>query len=429
MKLTLALLFTISVLLAQSNTYVLRAARLFDGTSDALVEPGVIVVVNGMIQSVGSRSVPSGATVLDLGDATLLPGFIDAHTHLTGDFNSDYNGARLLDLERPLSERAIRSTVNARKTLMAGFTTVRDLGSSDFIDIGLRNAINAGLVPGPRMLVSVHALGSTGGHCDDGAGFRFGVLNHESRPEDGVINSPDEARYAVRFNIKYGADVIKTCASGGVLSPTDDVDAPQLSQAELDALVDEAHALRRKTAAHAHGAEAAKRAIRAGIDSIEHGTFLDDEALRMMHDKGVFLVPTLATRVGLAESKFPPLVQAKAERAVKQQDAMVKRAIALGVKIALGTDAAVYPHGDNALEFVLMAADGLTASQSLKAGTSSAAELLGLQDKIGMLKPGMAADIVAVPGNPLADIKLVQSVMFVMKGGSIYKNERTPAGR
>jgi imidazolonepropionase-like amidohydrolase len=429
MKLTLALILTASALLAQSNTYVLRAARLFDGIGDALVEPGIVVVSNGTIQSVGSRAVPSGATVIDLGDATLLPGFIDAHTHLTDDFNPDYNGAALLDLQRTVSEKAIRATVNARKTLMAGFTTVRDLGSSDFLDVGLRNAINAGIVPGPRMLVSVHALGSTGGHCDGGDSFSFGTLNHESRPEDGVINSPDEARYAVRFNIKYGADVIKTCASGGVLSPTDDVDAPQLSQAELDALVNEAHALRRKTAAHAHGAEAAKRAIRAGIDSIEHGTFLDDEAMRMMHDKGVFLVPTLATRVGLQESKFPPLVDAKAQRALKQQDTMVKRALALGVKIALGTDAGVYPHGDNALEFVLMAADGMTAAQSLKAGTTSAAELLGLSDQIGALKPGMAADIVAVPGNPMADIKVVQSVQFVMKGGIVYKNGRDSASK
>jgi len=429
MKLTLALLFTASMVLAQSSTYMLRAARLFDGTSDAVVEPGVIVVANGLIQSVGSRTVPAGATVIDLGDATLLPGFIDAHTHLTYDFDPDYNGAALRSLQRPVAEKAIRATVNARKTLMAGFTTVRDVGSGDFLDVGLRNAINAGLVPGPRMLVAVNSLGSTGGHCDGGDSFSFGVLNHESKPEDGVINSPDQARYAVRFNIKYGADVIKTCASGGVLSPTDDVDAPQLSQAELDALVDEAHALRRKAAAHAHGAEAAKRAIRAGIDSIEHGTFLDDEALRMMHDKGVFLVPTLTVRVGIAESKLPPLVQAKADLAMKAQDALVKRAIALGVKIALGTDAAVYPHGGNALEFVLMAADGMTPSQSLKAGTSSAAELLGLQDKIGAIKPGMAADIVAVPGNPIADIKLVQSVVFVMKGGNIYQNERASASK
>jgi imidazolonepropionase-like amidohydrolase len=429
MKWTLALICTAAMAFAQSSTYVLRAARLFDGTSDALVQPGQIVVANGVIQSVGSAAVPSGATVIDLGDATLLPGFIDSHTHITYDFDPDYNGARLRDLERPVAEKAIRATANARKTLMAGFTTVRDVGSRDFIDVGLRNAINSGLTPGPRMLVAVHSLGSTGGHCDGGAGFTFGTLNHESGPEDGVINSPEQARYAVRFNIKYGADVIKTCASGGVLSPTDDVDSPQLTQAELDALVDEAHALRRKTAAHAHGAEAAKRAIRAGIDSIEHGTFLDDEALRMMHDKGVFLVPTLATRIGLNESKFPPLVQVKADRALKQQDALVKRALALGVKIALGTDAAVYPHGDNAIEFVLMAADGMTAAQSLKAGTSVAAELLGLQEKIGALKPGMAADIVAVPGNPIADIKLVQSVLFVMKGGSVYKNDRAPAGR
>jgi imidazolonepropionase-like amidohydrolase len=231
----------------------------------------------------------------------------------------------------------------------------------------------------------------------------------------------------VRFNIKYGADVIKTCASGGVLSPTDDVDVPQLTQAELDALVDEAHTLRRKTAAHAHGAEAAKRAIRAGIDSIEHGTFLDDEALRMMHEHGTFLVPTLTTRVGLAESKFPPIVQAKAEAAVKQQDIMVKRAVALGVKLALGTDAAVFPHGENALEFAYMAADGLTPAQSLMAGTSAAAELLGLRDKVGTLKPGMLADIVAVPGNPVDDIKVTQQVFFVMKDGVVYRNERDGA--
>ena len=316
MKLGIAGMFLAcaGALAAQSNAYVLRAARLFDSTSGQLVTPGMVVVSNGVIQSLGGDA-PAGATVIDLGDATLLPGFIDAHTHLSEEFNPDYNGDALLSLQRPISELAIRATANARKTVLAGFTTVRDLGSSDFIDVGLRNSINAGYVPGPRMLVSVHALGSTGGHCDGGAGFRHDVFGRETGPEDGVINSADQARYAVRFNIKYGADVIKTCASGGVLSPTDDVDVPQLSQAELNALVDEAHTLCRKTAAHAHGAEAAKRAILAGIDSIEHGTFIDDEDMRMMHDRGTFLVPTLTTRVGLAESKFPPLVQAKATRA------------------------------------------------------------------------------------------------------------------
>jgi len=408
---------------AQDRVYAVKAARLFDGVNDRLLEPGLVVVSNGKVQSVGGAA-PAGATPINLGDATLLPGFIDVHTHLSEEFNADYNGHMLAALRRPPTETAIRATVNARKTLMAGFTTVRDLGSRDFIDVGLRNAIDAGIVPGPRMLVSVHALGSTGGHCDDTAGFRFDLFHRETGPEDGVINSPDQARYAVRFNIKYGADVIKTCASGGVLSPTDDVDAPQLSLAELTALVEEAHALKRKAAAHAHGAEAAKRAVRAGIDSIEHGTFLDDEALRMMHDRGVFLVPTLTTRVGLTTSKFPPLVQAKAERAVAQQDAMVRRALAMGVRIALGTDAAVYPHGQNATEFALMAADGMTAAQALKAGTSVAAELLGLQEKIGALKPGMLADIVAVSGNPLTDIKATSDVFFVMKDGTVYRNDR-----
>ncbi len=422
-KALLASFLFCSLASAQSTVTVLKAARLFDATSDRLVQPGIVVVTGKQIQAVGG-AVPANATVIDLGDATLLPGFIDSHTHLTMDFNADYNGQRLVGLSRPVSEQAIRTTENARKTLMAGFTTVRDVGSSDFLDVGLRNAINAGVIPGPHMLVAVHALGSTGGHCDDSAGYRFGLFNHETGPEDGVINSPDQARFAVRFNIKYGADVIKTCATGGVLSPTDDVDVPQLTQAELDALVSEAHALRRKTAAHAHGAEGAKRAIRAGIDSIEHGTFLDDEALRLMHDCGTYLVPTLATRSGLAESKFPPLVQQKADLAVKNQDAMMRRALAMGVKIALGTDAAVYPHGNNALEFLLMANDGMTPAQALKAGTSAAADLLGLSARLGTLEAGKEADIVAVPGNPLEDIKATQSVLFVMKDGMVYRNDR-----
>lgn len=408
---------------AQTSAYVLKAARLFDGRSARLVEPGLVIVVGNRIEALGGAA-SANATVIDLGDATLLPGFIDAHTHLTSDFDPDYNGARLKGFSRTVAESAIRASVNARKTLLAGFTTVRDLGSQDFLDVGLRNAINTGVTSGPRMLVAVHALGATGGHCDDSAGLRFGLLHHETGPEDGVINSPDQARYAVRFNIKYGADVIKTCATGGVLSPTDDVDVPQLTQAELDATVGEAHELRRKTAAHAHGAEGAKRAIRAGIDSIEHGTFLDDEAMRMMREHGTYLVPTLATRSGLAESKFPPRVKQKADLAVKAQDGMVRRALQMGVKIALGTDAAVYPHGNNALEFVLMAADGMTPAQSLRAGTSSAADLLGLADKVGTLEPGKLADIIAVPGNPLQDIRTTQSVLFVMKEGVVYRNDR-----
>jgi imidazolonepropionase-like amidohydrolase len=413
-----------ALLAAQTSTYIIKAARLFDSSAGKIVTPGIVVVADGKIVSVGEAATPAAATVIDLGDATLLPGFIDAHTHLTMDYNPDYASMELLDLKRTIPEQAIRSTANARATLMAGFTTVRDVGSRQFLDVGLRNAINAGVVPGPRMLVAVHALGSTGGHCDDSDSFRYGLFAHESGPEDGVINSPDQARYAVRFNIKYGADVIKTCASGGVLSPTDDVDVPQLSQGELNALVDEAHSQRRKVATHCHGAEAAKRAVRAGVDSIEHGTFLDDEAFQMMHDHGTFLVPTLATRIGLAAGSFPPAVRAKADRAVKQQDAMVRRARALGVKIALGTDAAVYPHGENATEFGFMVADGMTPAESLMAGTVSGAELLGLSGKVGALKPGFLADVVATPGNPLDDIGLTAKVIFVMKDGIVYRNDR-----
>ncbi|MGA8598822.1 MAG: amidohydrolase family protein [Bryobacteraceae bacterium] len=407
----------------QAQVIALKAARMFDGKGDAMRTPGLVVVEGGKIESVGGN-VPPGATVIDLGDATLLPGFMDAHTHLTMDFNPDYVREEIDTLQRPIPEQALIASSYARKTLMAGFTTVRDVGSRDFLDIGLRNAINHGIVDGPRMLVSVHAIGATGGHCDDSAGFRFGLFGHETGVADGVINSPWEARDAVRFNIKYGADVIKTCATGGVLSLTDDVDTPQLTQEELDALVDEAHALRRKTAAHAHGATGAKRAIKAGIDSIEHGTFLDDEGLRMMREHGTYLVPTLATRTGIAEMKLPPQVRAKADLALKQQDNMVRRALANGVKIALGTDAAVYPHGNNAVEFVLMAADGMPLAQALRAGTSSAADLLGLSAKLGTLEAGKLADVVAVPGNPLEDIKVTQSVFFVMKQGKVYRNDR-----
>jgi imidazolonepropionase-like amidohydrolase len=415
--------FFFTTFMASAQVMALKAARLFDGKADNLQEPGLIVVENGKIVSIGG-SVPSSATVVDLGDATLLPGFMDAHTHLTDNFNPSFDAEQLARMQRTVAEQALMASAAAQKTLMAGFTTVRDLGSENFVDVGLRNAINHAVVPGPRMLVSVHAIGATGGHCDNG-GFRFGLFARETNIQDGVINSPWEARDAVRFNVKYGADVIKTCATGGVLSLTDDVDTPQLTQEELDALVDEAHSLRRKTAAHAHGATGAKRAIKAGIDSIEHGTFLDSEALRMMRERGTYLVPTLATRTGIAETKLPQQVRVKADLALKQQDIMLRSALASGVKIALGTDAGVYPHGNNAVEFALMVADGMTAAQVLRAGTSSAADLLGVAATLGTLEPGKIADVVGVPGNPLQDIKATQSVFFVMKEGKIYRNDRS----
>jgi imidazolonepropionase-like amidohydrolase len=416
-----------------NKTYVLKAARLFDGKSNTLVTPGLVVVTGGKIAAVGaSTNIPAGAEVIDLGDATLLPGFIDAHTHLTMPFSDDFRQAALNRLEKTVAEQALDASVNARVTLMAGFTTVRDVGSTDYLDVGLRNAIRDGVVPGPRMLVTVHALGSTGGHCDFQGGYRQGLFGHESGPLEGVINGADQARYAVRLDHKYGADIIKVCASGGVLSPTDDVDTPQLTQEELNAIVDEAHALRRKTAAHAHGAEAAKRAIRAGIDSIEHGSFLDDEALDLMKQHGTYLVPTLMAIQGLQE-KFdrglyvPPVIAAKAHAATNAIHSTFQRALAKGVKIGLGTDAAVYPHGRNAEEFHQMVDLGMKPVDALKAGTSVDADLLGLADKIGTLESGKLADVVAVPGDPLQNIRQTEHVFFVMKEGVIYRNDRTPA--
>src|SRR6266850_2295633 len=389
----------------------------------------LLVVSDGKIVGVGrSAELPSDAEVIDLGDATLLPGFIDAHTHLTMMYSEDYARAALDGLRKPIPEMALDSSVNARITLMAGFTTVRDVGSAHYLDAGLRNAINRGVVPGPRMLVAVHAIGATGGHCDE-TGYREGAIGPETGPEVGVVNGADEARRAVRLAHKYGATIIKTCATGGVLSLADAVDTPQLTQAELDAVVDEAHALRLKTAAHAHGAEGAKRAIRAGIDSIEHGSFLDDEALDMMKSKGTYYVPTLMAVQGLTEQiakgvAIPPAIRVKADAAIASVHKTFAKAVTMGVKIGLGTDAAVYPHGRNAEEFHQMVDLGMKPIDALRAGTSSDAELLGLANNIGTLESGKFADVVAVPGDPLQNIRQTEHVFFVMKEGVVYKNEK-----
>ncbi len=411
-----------------SKTTVIKAARLWDGKSDAVVTPGIVVIHGGKIQAVGAKAeLPAGAEVIDLGDATLLPGFLDAHVHLTGEGSDDWKQRYIDSQQKPIAEQALDAVDYARRTLLAGFTTVRDLGSDDQIDVGLRNAIRSGKIPGPRMQVTVHALGATGGHCDE-AGHRQGLFP-ETGVADGVANSPWQMRAAVRLNHKYGADVIKVCATGGVLSLTDAVDTPQLTQEELDAMVDEAHALRMGAAAHAHGAEGAKRAIRAGINSIEHGTFLDDEALDLMKQKGTYYVPTLMAAQGLRErmaraAAFPPPILEKARVAAAALDATVRKAIQKGVKIALGTDAGVYPHGRNAEEMAELVRLGMKPVDALRAATSVDADLLGVTDRLGSLEPGKLADVVAVPGDPTRDIAVTQKVFFVMKDGAVFRNDR-----
>jgi len=405
----------------------IRAVRLFDGRSDTSVTDGVVLVQGGRITAAGSRiAIPAGAQVVDLGDSTILPGFIDAHTHITDESSDDWNSDLVAGLRRTIPEGTLRAAEFARRTLNAGFTTVRDVGSSDYIDVGLRNAIASGMAVGPRMLVAVHALGSRGGHCDSN-GFPYERFGAEPGIANGIASGPEQFRDSVRFQVKYGADVIKVCATGGVLSLGDDVGAPQLSQAEMDALVEEARRLGRKTAAHAHGAEGAKVAIRAGIDSIEHGSFLDDESVKMMKERGTYLVPTLMAGEYAggrkATRKYPPEIAAKALQAVDGRSTAFKRAVGAGVKIAFGTDSGVSPHGRNAEEYALLVEHGLSAAAALKTGPT-AATLLGIDRLTGTIEQGKAADIVAVPGDVLRNISATEHVRFVMKDGKVYRNEK-----
>src|SRR5450432_180168 len=320
---------------------VLKAAHLFDGKSKTLLSNGVVIIDGNTITAVGSNlAVPNDAQVIDLGDATISPGFMDAHTHLTLDFSGNYNERRLRDLDENVSQIAFDSIPNARATVEAGFTSVRDVGSRitnshDFLDVSLRNAINKGLVVGPRMLVATHGIGATGGHFDPMSGFRDMLFGREPDWTDGIADGPDEIRKSVRYEIKNGADVIKAAVSGGVLSMKDEVDVPQLSPEEIAMLVTETHRLRKKVAVHCHGDTAARDAINAGVDSIEHGSFMKKETLALMKTKGTYLVPTLLASEYIMSKldQYPAVLQAKAKAATAARSEMFRNALKIGVKI------------------------------------------------------------------------------------------------
>jgi imidazolonepropionase-like amidohydrolase len=405
-----------------SHRLAIRAARLIDGRGGAPILNAVILVDSTRITAVGTRlPIPSGTRVIDLGNATVLPGLIDCHTHITGGDPGDYYESLF---RRSPIDYAVASPTFARRTLEAGFTTVRDVGSGEFIDVALRRAIDSGLAVGPRMQVATLAIGSTGGH-NDIVGFspyiKFGQFS-------GVADGVDEIRKLVRFEVKNGADVIKLIASAGVLTEEQSVGAPQYTQEEMNAAVQEAAQWGRKVAAHAHGAEAIKRAVRAGVASIEHGSLLDDEGIRLMKERGTYLVADIYNDDYILSQykrlNFPQKILDKEALVGKQQRENFRRAARAGVKIAYGTDAGVYPHGWNGKQFAFMVRYGLTPMQAIQSATTSAADLLGWMDKVGAVAPGLYADLIAVDGDPLSDITELERVKFVMKGGIVYKDSR-----
>ncbi len=420
-RLFLAPLLALSLAAAAAeppSRLAVRAAKLIDGRGGAPLLGAVVLIEGERITAVGSGlPIPAGTRVLDLGGATLLPGLIDMHVHLTA--RADRHGYRALAASLP--KQTLDGAANARITLLAGFTTVRNVGADGFSDVALRDAIAEGEIPGPRLLVSGPALGITGGHCDNN------LLPAEWNARgEGVADGPNAARARVRENFKYGADLIKICASGGVLSKGDAVGAPQYTIEEMTAIANEAHRQGKKVAAHAHGTLSIKEAIASGVDSIEHSSLIDDEGIRMAKEQGTVLVMDIYNddyilQEGEKAGILPESIEK--EKAIgKAQRESFERATRAGAKMAFGTDAGVYPHGDNARQFTYMVQYGMAPMQAIQAATLNAAEALGWRDRVGSVEAGKFADLIAVSGDPLGEIRVLESVSFVMKGGEVAKN-------
>lgn len=421
------------------NITVLQCGRMVDTAAGKMLGPTTLVIEGKRIKEIKSGTDPkpsmdaaaaTGANIrlVIMNNATCLPGLIDAHTHLT----SETSPTGYTDQFRwNIADYAIRSTVYAKRTLLAGFTTVRNLGDADNESLALRNAINAGIVPGPRIFTAGRPIGTTGGHADPTDGYRSDLAG-DPGPKDGIINSADDAYKAIRQHYKDGVDLIKIMPSGGVLDESSSADNAQMTIDEIKAIVTAAHDYGFTVAAHAHGAEAIRRAVLGGVDSIEHGTFMNDEDMKLMKEHGTWYVPTIIAGKYVQEMAakpgyYPPQVAAKAMQVGPIIQATAGKAYKAGVKIAFGTDAAVYPHGQNAKEFEYMVQAGMPPMFVLQAATTHAAELLHKQNELGQIAVGRVADVVAVPGNPLDDITVMQKVNFVMKDGVIYKDGGAPA--
>jgi imidazolonepropionase-like amidohydrolase len=413
------------------KTVYIRAGHLFDGTGDRLRDNMVIVVLGDRIQSVSpdnSVAIPAGATVVDLSHATVLPGLIDCHTHL-GARADRYD--EIYNFKDTPFQSAFAATVNARKTLEAGFTSVRDVGSLPFLAVDLRNSINEGLIPGPRIVASGPAISITGGHGDlNNFSPQTRVSMFPEERDFQIADGVDQIRHVVRAQVKYGVDVIKILATGGVLSKGDSPGAPQFTPEELKAAADEAHMAGRKIAAHAHGTQGIKNAILAGIDSIEHASLIDDEGIRLAKEHGTYLVMDIYNDdyiLGKAiEFGLPQENVEKEKKIGKLQRENFERAVKGGAKMAFGTDAGVYPHGDNAKQFFYMVKFGMTPAQAIRAATSNAADLIGRAKDVGTLEAGKFADVIAVTEDPLQNVRALENVGFVMKGGVVAKDQITP---